>query len=173
MSQNGFVGTDAQPVITGYSVGSLDPLNPPGLCETNLKQCRARCGKRPLRAHSKARGKSASVDSCLIVKTEPTVFELFNSGFRPRSPPGRYKRFAKPDSICGLRAMIRCFHNPLGRRIQIKARWIIGSKPTPPEIRLSARSFRSFSRRQPRPASPTPLERWSEPNWLWIFPQMK
>ncbi|HKA18742.1 MAG TPA: hypothetical protein VKN18_10650, partial [Blastocatellia bacterium] len=32
------LGTAGQPVITGFSVGNLDPLNPPGLCEINLSK---------------------------------------------------------------------------------------------------------------------------------------
>src|SRR5882724_4957626 len=30
------LGTEDAPVIAGFSIGGLDPLNPPGLCETNL-----------------------------------------------------------------------------------------------------------------------------------------
>src|SRR5262249_25767499 len=30
------LGTEGSPVITGYSIGGLAPLNPPGLCQTNL-----------------------------------------------------------------------------------------------------------------------------------------
>src|SRR5262249_6589031 len=32
------LGTDSDPVITGFSVGGQNPLNPPGLCETNLSE---------------------------------------------------------------------------------------------------------------------------------------
>ena len=32
------IGSPSAPVLTGYSVGNLDPLNPPGLCEENLSQ---------------------------------------------------------------------------------------------------------------------------------------
>jgi hypothetical protein len=62
------LGTDTRPVIVGYSIGGQSPLNPPGLCEINIGAAAAASDSDPFRP-------------CLIGEgTEPTIFELFNSG---------------------------------------------------------------------------------------------
>jgi hypothetical protein len=83
-------------VITGYSIGGLNPLNPPGLCESNLSEL-ARA------ADSGTFGvlpgnQTASIQACLIGEgTEPTIFELFNEGLRANTGSGGEVTFAKPD----------------------------------------------------------------------------
>jgi hypothetical protein len=62
------LGTDTRPVIVGYSEGFQAVTNPPGLCEINLGAAALAADTDPFR-------------TCLIGEgTEPTVFEVFNSG---------------------------------------------------------------------------------------------
>ena len=76
---------EPNPVITGYSIGGQNPLNPPGLCETNLS--------------SAASASDTDVFfPCLIPEgTEPHLFELFNEGRRTGTGPGGEFIIATPD----------------------------------------------------------------------------
>ena len=66
-------------MISGYSIGGLDPLNPPGLCEVNLSVA-------ALNAETTfgvvIGNQTAAIGcNCLLGEgTEPTIFELFNEG---------------------------------------------------------------------------------------------
>jgi hypothetical protein len=72
------LGTPDRPVITGYSEGGASPLNPPGLCETNLSLAAANADSSPFKVID---GQTASIQDCLIGEgTEPHIFELFNEG---------------------------------------------------------------------------------------------
>jgi hypothetical protein len=76
------LGTRDEPVLAGYSVGSLDPLNPPGICEMNLS-----LGARDAYAglFGNLQGQTAVVDAGRIGEgTEPTIFEFFDSGASAR-----------------------------------------------------------------------------------------
>jgi hypothetical protein len=89
------LGTDSNPVITGYSIGGLNPLNPPGLCETNLSEVARAADLNPFGVIN---GQTASIQACLIGEgTEPTIYELFNSGSGPRIGSGGEITFATPD----------------------------------------------------------------------------
>jgi len=89
------LGTDVQPVLVGYSIGGLSGLNPPGLCETNLSTAAVRADTGPFGVID---GQTATIMSCLIGEgTEPTIFELFNSGSGPRLGAGGEIAFATPD----------------------------------------------------------------------------
>lgn len=71
------IGSAAQPVISGYSIGGLSPANPPGLCETNLSEA-ARSAEN---SFGIIQGQTASVSNGLIGEgTEGTIYELFNAG---------------------------------------------------------------------------------------------
>jgi hypothetical protein len=71
------LGTLSRPVITGFSIGGLDPFNPPGLCETKLGLAAASADG-PLGA---IQGQTASIQQGLIGEgTEPTIYELFDCG---------------------------------------------------------------------------------------------
>jgi len=62
------LGTDGNPVITGFSIGAQNPLNPPGLCSTNLSAAAKAADTDPFRP-------------CLIGEgTEPEIFEFFSGG---------------------------------------------------------------------------------------------
>ena len=89
------LGTEVQPVIVGYSIGGLSILNPPGLCETNLSEAARAADTGPFGV---IQGQTASIMPCLIGEgTEPTIFELFNSGSGPRLGSGGEIAFATPD----------------------------------------------------------------------------
>lgn len=89
------LGTEAQPVIAGFSVGGLSPLNPPGLCEINLSTAAAAADTGPFGV---IQGQTASIMPCLIGEgTEPTIFELFNEGRGPAIGAGGEIVFATPD----------------------------------------------------------------------------
>jgi len=82
-------------VITGYSIGGLDPLNPPGLCETNLSEA-ARAAETTFGVID---GQTAAIGcDCLLGEgTEPTIFELFNEGRVAGTGAGGEITFATPD----------------------------------------------------------------------------
>jgi len=128
------LGTDAQPVITGYSVGSLDPLNPPGLCETNLSNA-ARDAESGRFGLIQGQGQTASVDSCLIGEgTEPAVFELFNSGFPAQVAAGGDITFAKPDFDLRSPGNDPVLSQPAGQTDPNQGTvGLVGASPTPPE----------------------------------------
>jgi hypothetical protein len=91
------LGTEEQPVITGFSLGGLDPLNPPGLCETNLSLAAAAADAAPFGVL--IGNQTANIcANCLIGEgTEPTIFELFNEGRGARTGAGGEIVFATPD----------------------------------------------------------------------------
>jgi hypothetical protein len=72
------LGTQGSPVITGYSIGGLDPLNPPGLCQTNLGTA-ATAAEADI--FGVIQGQTASIEANLIGEgTEPTIYQLFDQG---------------------------------------------------------------------------------------------
>ena len=90
------LGTEDSPVIAGYSIGGLDPLNPPGLCETNLSVAAAQAET----TFGVLSGNQVAAIgcNCLIGEgTEPTIFELFNEGLRAHTGAGGEQVFATPD----------------------------------------------------------------------------
>jgi len=90
------LGTPDFPVITGYSIGGLDPLNPPGLCETNLSE--AARGAETTFGLLVGNQTAAIGCNCLIGEgTEPTIFELFNEGSAANIGAGGEITFATPD----------------------------------------------------------------------------
>ena len=89
------LGTAGNPVITGYSIGGLNPLNPPGLCEINLSEA-GRSADVP--AFGVIQGATAVIQPCLIGEgTEPTTFELFNEGTTSTAGSGGEQTLATPD----------------------------------------------------------------------------
>jgi hypothetical protein len=89
------LGTANRPVITGYSEGGASPLNPPGLCETNLSTAASRAETSPFGVID---GQTASIEPCLIGQgTEPHLFELFNQGRDASIGAGGEVIFATPD----------------------------------------------------------------------------
>jgi hypothetical protein len=77
------LGTPCQPVLVGYSIGFLDATNPPGICGGNLSCLAAAADLAPFGIiPGCAVGDTiASICPCLIGEgTEPTIFELFNTG---------------------------------------------------------------------------------------------
>lgn len=94
-SRMDLLGTPSRPVITGYSEGGASPLNPPGLCETNLSLAAARADLSPFGAID---GQTASIQACLIGEgTEPHIFELFNEGQDASIGAGGEITFARSD----------------------------------------------------------------------------
>jgi len=90
------LGTPDLPVITGFSIGGLDPLNPPGLCETNLSE--AARGAETTFGVLVGNQTAAIGCNCLIGEgTEPTIFELFNEGSDAHIGAGGEITFATPD----------------------------------------------------------------------------
>jgi hypothetical protein len=90
------LGTDFNPVITGYSIGGLSPLNPPGLCEINLSEA-ARAAD--VNAFGVIQGEIGAINCacCIGEGTEPTIFELFNEGLTANTGAGGEITFARPD----------------------------------------------------------------------------
>lgn len=89
------LGTPERPVIAGYSVGGTSPLNPPGLCETNLSEAAVAADNGRFGI---IQGQTASIRPCLIGEgTEPHIFELFNSGRDASIGAGGEITFAVPD----------------------------------------------------------------------------
>ncbi|HSE24199.1 MAG TPA: Calx-beta domain-containing protein, partial [Pyrinomonadaceae bacterium] len=90
------IGSPGSPVLTGYSVGLLDPLNPPGLCEENLSQMAVAADGTPFGVLPG--GQTGGILPGLIGEgTEPTVFEFFNSGQDPGVDADSNVFQAKPD----------------------------------------------------------------------------
>lgn len=80
------LGTEGQPVLTGYSIGGLSQLNPPGLCETNLSEAARAADESPFGV---IQGQTASIRPCTIGEgTEPTLYEWFANGTSPALGPG-------------------------------------------------------------------------------------
>jgi hypothetical protein len=89
------LGTPDRPVLVGYSIGGLSPLNPPGLCEINLSEAARAADTSPFGV---IQGTTASIAPCLIGEgTEPTLFELFNEGRDAGIGTGGEIAFATPD----------------------------------------------------------------------------
>lgn len=91
------LGTEEQPVITGFSLGGLDPLNPPGLCETNLSLAAAAADAAPFGVLVGGQTANICANCCIGEGTEPTIFELFNEGRGARTGAGGEIVFATPD----------------------------------------------------------------------------
>ncbi|HZE72333.1 MAG TPA: Calx-beta domain-containing protein [Pyrinomonadaceae bacterium] len=89
------LGTVASPVITGYSIGGLDPLNPPGLCELDLGEAARTADTNPFGV---IQGETASIQTSLIGEgTEPTLFELFDCGTAASIGPAAQINLANAD----------------------------------------------------------------------------
>jgi hypothetical protein len=91
------LGTELSPVITGYSIGGLSPLNPPGLCETNLSEAARAADGAPFGVLVGNQTANICNNCCIGEGTEPTIFELFNEGRGPRIGAGGEVTFATPD----------------------------------------------------------------------------
>ena len=91
------LGTEEQAVITGFSLGGLDPLNPPGLCETNLSLAAAAADASPFGVLIGGQTANICANCCIGEGTEPTIFELFNEGRGARTGAGGEIVFATPD----------------------------------------------------------------------------
>ncbi|HKP48277.1 MAG TPA: Calx-beta domain-containing protein [Pyrinomonadaceae bacterium] len=73
------LGTDANPVLSGFSIGGLDPLNPPGMCEVNLSELARAADTSPFGVLPG--NQTASILPGVIGEgTEPTIYEFFNGG---------------------------------------------------------------------------------------------
>ena len=93
------LGTAEQPVITGYSIGFLDPLNPPGLCEINMSKAALAADANPFGVLSDTNQQTANIcaNCCIGEGTEPTLFELFNEGRTANTGSGGEVTFANAD----------------------------------------------------------------------------
>ncbi len=93
------LGTADQPVLTGYSIGGLNPLNPPGLCEINLSKAAAAADTNPFGVLTDTNGETANIcaNCCIGEGTEPTLFEFFNEGLTAGTGSGGEVTFARPD----------------------------------------------------------------------------
>ncbi len=93
------LGTAAHPVLTGYSIGGLNPLNPPGLCEINLSKAAAAADTNPFGVLTDTNGETANIcaNCCIGEGTEPTLFEFFNEGLTAGTGSGGEVTFARPD----------------------------------------------------------------------------
>src|SRR4030095_128783 len=92
------LGTAAQPVIVGFSIGGLDPLNPPGLCEINLSKAAA-AAETTFGVLPDTNGQTATIcaNCCIGEGTEPTLFELFNEGLTANTGSGGEVTLGRPD----------------------------------------------------------------------------
>src|SRR5262249_36450401 len=78
------LGRAQNPVITGFSIGAQNPLNPPGLCSIDLGGAAKAADTDPFRP-------------CLIGEgTEPEIFEFFNTGKGPSIGAGGEITLATP-----------------------------------------------------------------------------
>jgi len=78
------LGRADNPVITGFSIGAQNPLNPPGLCSIDLGGAAKAADTDPFRP-------------CLIGEgTEPEIFEFFNTGKGPSIGAGGEITLATP-----------------------------------------------------------------------------
>src|SRR4030095_10963448 len=91
------LGTEDQPVIAGYSLGGLDPLNPPGLCETNLSLAAAAADAGTFGVLAGGQTAAIGCNCCIGEGTEPTIFELFNGGLAAGIGAGGEITLARPD----------------------------------------------------------------------------
>ena len=91
------LGTPDFPVIAGFSIGGLDPLNPPGLCETNLSVAAAAADAGTFGVLAGNQIAAVGCNCCIGEGTEPTIFELFNEGSQAGTGSGGEITFAKPD----------------------------------------------------------------------------
>src|SRR5215213_9115749 len=96
------LGVPQNPVIVGYSIGGLSPLNPPGICEVGLGGLgeAARAAEQPApTGFGVFAGQTGIIScNCLIGEgTEPTIFELFNEGANPSVDAGGIVTFATAD----------------------------------------------------------------------------
>src|SRR4029453_13100343 len=93
------LGRDVNPVITGFSIGGQNPLNPPGLCEINLSKAAAAADARTFGVLPDTNGQTAQIcaNCCIGEGTEPALFELFNEGSRANTGSGGEVTFASPD----------------------------------------------------------------------------
>jgi len=79
-SRMDLIGTSGRKVIAGYSVGNLNVANPPGLCESNLGEA-ARSADAGTFGLIPNQPQISSIQQGLIGEgTEPTIYELFDSG---------------------------------------------------------------------------------------------
>ncbi len=94
------LGTKDRPVLVGYTIGFRDPLNPPGLCASNLS-CLAREVEQP-DGHFGVipncdQAQVGAICPCLIGEgTEPEIYELFNTGVDAVVNSQGQVTFAKP-----------------------------------------------------------------------------
>ena len=91
---------DFSPVLVGFSIGNLDPLNPPGLCEIDMSVAAAAAETNPFVGPlTGTNGQSANIcaNCCIGEGTEPTLFELFNEGLRANTGSGGEITFASAD----------------------------------------------------------------------------
>jgi hypothetical protein len=91
------LGTSDRPVITGYSIGGLSPLNPPGLCETDLNAAAVAADAGTFGILPGNQIAAVGCNCCIGEGTEPTIFELFNEGSNASIGSGGEITFAKPD----------------------------------------------------------------------------
>jgi hypothetical protein len=91
------LGTAVQPVVTGYSIGGLNILNPPGLCEVNLGVVAAQADAGTFGVLTGGEIAAVACNCCIGEGTEPTIFELFNEGRGTSIGSGGEVTFASPD----------------------------------------------------------------------------
>jgi hypothetical protein len=93
------LGTFIRPVLTGYSIGFLDPLNPPGMCEINMSKAAAAADANPFGVLPDTNGQTANIcaNCCIGEGTEPTLFEFFNEGLAAGTGAGGEITFSRPD----------------------------------------------------------------------------
>jgi hypothetical protein len=93
------LGTDVRPVLVGFSIGGLSPLNPPGLCEINISKSAAAAELNPFAVLPDSNNETANIcaNCCIGEGTEPTLFELFNEGSDATIGSGGDTKFSKAD----------------------------------------------------------------------------
>lgn len=96
------LGTPERPVITGYSIGGLNPLNNPpatlaGLCEVNLSVAAAAADAGAFGLLTGNQIAAIGCSCCIGEGTEPTIFELFNEGRDAGTGTAGEVTFARPD----------------------------------------------------------------------------
>ena len=96
------LGTDSRPVLVGYSIGFLNPLNNPptpfaGLCESNLSVAAAAADAGAFGVLAGGQISAIGCSCCIGEGTEPTIFELFNEGRDAGTGSGGEVTFARPD----------------------------------------------------------------------------
>jgi hypothetical protein len=95
---SGDVG-EFEPVLTGFSIGNLSPLNPPGLCEINISKAADAAETNPFGVLPDTAGQTANIcaNCCIGEGTEPTLFELFNEGLTAGVDSGGIVTNTRPD----------------------------------------------------------------------------